>query len=64
MMYDSGAQIPVWCAGKEVILVAYPDVRKTALSCTISGFGKEKDNGMFSNMIDVERELGVRCSYA
>lgn len=22
------------------------------------------DNGMFSNMIDVERELGVRCSYA
>ena len=23
-----------------------------------------EDNGMFSNMIDVEREMGVRCSYA
>ena len=45
MMYDSGAQIPVWCAGKEVLLAAYPDVRKKALCCTISGFGKEKDNG-------------------
>lgn len=43
MLYDSGAQIPVWCAGKEVLLEAYPDAKKTSLKCIISGFGKEKE---------------------
>ena len=45
MMYDSGAQIPVWCTGSAVLLDAYPKALKTDLLCTISGFGREKDVG-------------------
>ena len=41
MMYDSGAQIPVWCVGKTLLKVAYPNVEKTDLIANIAGFGKE-----------------------
>ena len=43
MMYDSGAQIPVWCVGKTLLKAAYPDVKKTDLIANITGFGKESE---------------------
>ena len=43
MMYDSGAQIPVWCRGEALLLKAYPDAKKTDYYCEISGFGKETE---------------------
>lgn len=38
-MYDSGAQIPVWCINPEILIKAYPNTRKTEFKCEISGFG-------------------------
>lgn len=45
VMYDSGAQIPVWCTGKDLLLDAFPTATETELSCEISGFGKENETG-------------------
>ena len=44
-MYDSGARIPVWCSGEEMLLKAYPNAEKQQLTCIVSGFGKEPETG-------------------
>ena len=44
MMYDSGAQIPVWCAGEKILRSAYPNAVKTEFISHISGFGKETED--------------------
>lgn len=44
ILYDSGAQLPVWCKGTEVLMKSYPDAQKTQMYCEISGFGKDKEN--------------------
>ena len=41
MMYDSGAQIPVWCRSEELFCRVFPDAKKTDFYCDISGFGRE-----------------------
>ncbi len=41
MMFDSGAQMPVWCRSEELLIKAYPDAVKTDYYCDISGFGRE-----------------------
>lgn len=43
MMYDSGAQIPVWCRSEELFRRVFPDAKKTDLYCDISGFGRETE---------------------
>ena len=43
MLYDSGAQIPVWCVGELPLKAAYPDAVKTELTGNITGFGKEAE---------------------
>ncbi len=43
MMYDSGAQIPVWCRSVGKLLKIYPDAKKTEYHCEIAGFGKETE---------------------
>ena len=43
MMYDSGAQIPVWCTGEDVLSSAYPDAVRTDYYCLVSGFGKDAE---------------------
>lgn len=43
MMYDSGAQIPVWCVGEKLLKVVYPDAVRTEFVGNISGFGKESE---------------------
>ena len=43
MMYDSGAQMPVWCSGDKLLLQAYPQSERTKYLCEISGFGKEAE---------------------
>ena len=43
MMYDSGAQIPVWCRSEELFCRVFPDARKTDFYCDISGFGRETE---------------------
>ena len=43
MMYDSGAQIPVWCRSEELFCRVFPDARKTDFYCEISGFGRETE---------------------
>lgn|GEM_PF-3219660 len=43
IMYDSGAQIPVWCSGASVLADFYPEAKKTDYHCEISGFGKETE---------------------
>ena len=43
MMYDSGAQIPVWCAGEKILKGTYRDAVKTDFVGNISGFGKESE---------------------
>ena len=45
MMYDSGARVPVWCTGHNLLLKAYPDAIKTDLSGSISGFGTGSEQG-------------------
>ncbi len=45
-LYDTGADIPVWCKGEELFLEwvkDYKDVRKFK-SSALSGFGKIKEN--------------------
>ena len=43
LMYDSGAQIPVWCRSTEKLHYIYPNAKKTNYHCEISGFGKETE---------------------
>ena len=45
MMYDSGASIPVWCSGDDLLIKAYPDAIKMNLDCNISGFGTGTERG-------------------
>ena len=45
ILYDSGANIPVWCTGEEYLLIAYPDAIKTEYVCHVSGFGRGRDAG-------------------
>lgn len=45
MMYDSGARMPVWCTGDELLCKAYPDAKKTDLFCNVTGFGTGSENG-------------------
>ena len=45
MLYDSGAQIPVWCSGKRVFLKTFPDAKLLDLKCKVTGFGKEPEEG-------------------
>ena len=41
MMYDSGAQIPVWCRSAELLCNVFSNAKKTTFYCEISGFGRE-----------------------
>ena len=43
MMYDTGAQMPVWCRSVELFCSVFPDARKTDFYCEISGFGRETE---------------------
>ena len=43
IMYDSGAQIPVWCSGIDLLMDAYPNAKKTDYHCEIAGFGKDTE---------------------
>ena len=43
MMYDSGAQIPVWCRSEGLFCRVFPDAKKTDFHCDISGFGRETE---------------------
>ena len=43
MMYDSGAELPVWCSEKDFLLEAYPESIQTNIKCSISGFGKHSN---------------------
>ena len=43
MMYDSGAQIPVWCRSEEFFCKVFPNAKKTDFYCEISGFGRETE---------------------
>ena len=45
MMYDSGARVPVWCTGHELLCKAYPEAVKTDLSSDVSGFGSGSEQG-------------------
>ena len=40
MMFDTGAETPVWCKEEEKLLRFYPDVIKKDEKCFLSGFGK------------------------
>ena len=44
-MYDSGARIPVWCSGEEMLMKVYPDAKRQEMNCQVSGFGKEPEIG-------------------
>jgi len=44
-LIDSGAETPVWCAGEEEFLAAYPDSKKMGWESEILGFGKEPEKG-------------------
>ena len=44
-MYDSGASVPVWCTGEELLLRAYPDAKETSYTCHVTGFGKGDEAG-------------------
>ncbi len=43
MMYDSGAQIPVWCRSEKLFCSVFPYAKKTDFYCDISGFGRETE---------------------
>ena len=49
MMYDSGAQIPVWCRSEKLLLKAYPKAEKTERSAVyvIPLFELSKDTVSF-----------------
>ena len=42
-LFDSGAEAPVWCAGKKDFVAAYPDAKKLEEETKIFGFGKEAE---------------------
>ena len=44
-MYDSGASVPVWCTGEDLLLRAFPDAQKTPYTCHVTGFGKGEETG-------------------
>ncbi len=43
IMYDSGAQIPVWCRGEKLLKAVFPDAVKTEYCSNIFGFGKNSE---------------------
>ena len=43
MMYDSVAQIPVWCRSEELLCKVFPEAKKTDFYCDISGFGRKTE---------------------
>lgn len=45
-LFDTGAATPVWCMGEKKFLKAYPDAKKSARMCQISGFGKDTEQGL------------------
>ena len=45
-LIDSGAETPVWCAGEEEFLAAYPDAVKQNWNSEIHGFGREPEEGL------------------
>ena len=39
-LLDSGANMPVWCSGKELFIDTYPTAKETELTAHIKGFGE------------------------
>lgn len=45
MLFDSGANVPVWCSGKDLLYSAYDEVQETTYFQEIRGFGKQPEAG-------------------
>lgn len=39
-LYDTGAEVPVWCRGESLLRWAFPDAVKLRNRCLLSGFGR------------------------
>ena len=44
-MYDSGARIPIWCSGEDLLKKAFPDAVQQNMKCMVSGFGEGAEEG-------------------
>ncbi|MBQ9513145.1 MAG: hypothetical protein IJR58_08120 [Lachnospiraceae bacterium] len=45
VLFDTGANIPIWCTGEALLLSAYPDAHRINQKQIVRGFGKNPESG-------------------
>lgn len=61
-LLDTGAETPVWCAGKSLFEAIYPNAIKRNSKCKIYGFGKEYEEALVY-VIPEFKLYDEKCTY-